>query len=361
MGKEQPLNDNKRAPRSGLRTAVAIIIALAAALLMRCLLAASPVAFAYPILTLVLYAFAGVVPAMTALLGSILAADLYFGTAGLAMSLVVFALPAAVMLRGVRWARPYPRQVITALGAQILGMVAALAIARGYVGSDIIDAFVNFMVGYMKELAPGMVDVFLGRMFPIDSVPSNITSISALQLNMGLLTAAQRADYLEAFAVQMHDALALALPGILLTSSTLTAIFATFLPNYMLRRQPGRAMCYIPVARWYTPWQVSLGLTGMLAVSYLLQRLGFPGGDALYATLLALLRLAFMIQAAISLERRLSAANKRLWMRVLLIAILEIFVSYAAVSYGGFSAFFGVTGAFKQLHARRGGTDKEDI
>ena len=145
----------------------------------------------------------------------------------------------------------------------------------------------------------------------------------------------------------------LSLPGMLLSSACVTAISGVLLGNWMLRKQPDRTRCYLPVARWFTPWQISLGLILSFAAAYILDALGLKGAEALYMTLLALLRTVFILQAIISINRQMLSVGKRTWSRVLLIAAMIIFVPTAAIIYGSVSAIFGVHGAFRQLRARK--------
>ena len=353
------MNQANRPAHSFLRTGAGILAGLLAAILAPVLLATSSVLFIYPVLAMVIYAFAGAGAAICAIAVNILAFDLYLGIPGVIVSVAAFAMPSAVMIRSAKWRRSMRDQLRSAIAAQVAGILAALIALRLYIGTDLIDVFVSMLREYMAQVPPELLDAVLVRFF--NGGMLNVGANSQ-ELVGAILTQTQRADYLDAFAIQIKNSLALTMPGMLLSSAAVTGIMGTLLANYMLRKEQGREMCYLPVSRWFTPWQVSLGLIVMLGAAYLLYSFGLKGADAVYMTLLTLLRTAFMIQAAISLERHLQALGRRGWVRVLLIAAMLIFIPTAAVIYGGISAMFGVHGAFKQLRVRRRkGSGDDDI
>lgn len=353
------MNQTNRPVRKGSRVLLGVIISVLAAALAPVLLATSSIAFVYPIITLFVYAYAGMGAAITSICANILAFDLYFAQPGLIVSVAAFTLPAVIMMRGVKWKMPVSLQMRSAITAGILGMAATLVGLRIYLGKDIIDVFVELLRKYMELEAPGALDLVLVRVFNSDLLPS---SIDAQQLADGLLSAEQRASYLDAFAGQLNNMLALSLPGMLISSASVTAISGVQLANWMLRKQPDRKMCYLPVGRWYTPWQVSLGLSATFLFTLILDAFGLKGADILYTTVLTLLRTVFIIQAIISINRHMLSVGKRTWSRVLLIAAMIIFVPTAAVIYGSISAIFGVHGAFRQLRARKKrGSGNNDI
>ena len=354
------MNQANRPARSFLRTGAGILTGLLAAILAPVLLATSSVLFIYPVLTMVIFAFAGAGAAIFAIAANILAFDLYLGIPGVIVSVAAFAMPSAVMIRGAKWRRSMRDQMRSAIAAQVAGVLAALIALRLYIGADLIDVFVSMLREYMAQVPPELLDAVLLRFFSGGLLA--VGGTSSQELSGALLTAAQRADYLDAFAIQIKNSLALTMPGMLLSSAAVTGIMGALLANYMLRKEQGREMCYLPVSRWFTPWQVSLGLIVMLGAAYVLYSLGLKGADSVYMTLLTLLRTAFMIQAAISIERHLQALGRRGWARVLLIAAMLIFIPTAAVIYGAISAMFGVHGAFKQLRVRRrNGSGDDDI
>lgn len=352
------MNQSKHPAHPKMRVFAGILIGLAASALAPVLMAASCAVFIYPILTLFIYAFSGTGAAICAIALNTLAMDLYFGLPGTIIALTLFALPACVMIRGVRWRRPIAAQMRSALIAQLLGIALALTGLRLYTGEALIDAMVELLRGYMQQVSPEILDAVLVRLFsgelPLASVESDAVG--------AVLTAAQRADYLDAFMGQMNASLTLSLPGYLLSSAAVTAVISVFISNYTLRNEPDRDGCYIPVSRWFTPWQVSLGIIATLAVLFIMYSAGLNGVYSVFNALLALLRTVFAVQAVISLERRMLAMNCRRWLRILLIVLLLIFASSAAIVYGAFSTMFGVHSAFKQLRIKwRGNNGSDDI
>ena len=287
---------------------------------------------------------------MFSMAANILAFDLYFGNPGLIAAIGVFTLPAVIIIRGARWKRPIHQQLKMSLFAGFIGVAAALVGIRIYVGKDLIDVFTELMGVYLQQVPPQFLDNVLVRMFNPDLIPAGMETKA---LTEAILTEAQRAEYLDAFIAQMNNTLALTLPGTLLSSSAVTSVLGVHMVNWMLRRQPDRKMCHVPLIHWFTPWQVSLGLIGTLVFAMILEEAGMHGADTMYMAIMSLLNTAFIMQAVISINRHMALMGKRPWMRVLFILIMIIFVPSGAALYGSISALFGMHGAFRQLRARR--------
>lgn len=307
-----------------------------------------------------LYGFAGMLPAAAAMILQILVFGLIGGIPGALIAAAAIALPSAFMIRSLRWRVPFFRMLTNAVGAQILGIVAALAAARIFVGPDIIGSTVSiFRTSLETFLEPGYLDVILDMVFDIDAVPDQLT---ADQLANGVLDVSRRVGYLDDFAVQFSATLRLTLPGMLLSSGVLTGILACTLPAKLIDRRIPVEGAYVKLARWYTPWWISVGLTATWAVTWILEALGMNNGDVLYLTLQSLLLMSYRIQAAISLERRLTQFNMQPVLRILIIVFAQLAVPAAVVMYyGAFSALFGSTGATLQIRKlraqRRGDSD----
>ena len=305
----------------------------------------------FTVVTAIMYAFAGMIPAVASMLMNVAAFGLYFGTPGALVAAVGFALPSAVVVRNLRLRVPLFNSMVQAIVAQIAGVVGALAIAYAYVGADVIGALMNELRTFTEMLTPGTVDFILDKLYAIDSVPDMLTEE---QLMNGVLDAARRAEYIDSYLNDMSAALRLTLPGLLLSASCLTGIVATALPAKIMYRKHPHPGAYVPMARWFTPWSVSLGLLGLWVITWLLSFTDMSGIDVAQLAMQALLFLVLRVQATVSLERRLMQMNTRPGIRVLIIIIIQLVFAELAIYYGAFSALFGMTGAAAQIRVLRG-------
>lgn len=346
------MTQTNRPGRSGVRTGVGIIIALVFAILAPLVTALSGIVFIYPVLAVVLYACCGIAPAAVSILANVLAFDLYFGLPGALCAVVAFALPSAFMIRYVKWARPFRDQVLGSVVAQVLGMLAALVVLRLYIGKDILTALTDILRTQFHLLEPGIVDMLLGTIYKIEGIIGT-NAITQEQLAAGMLDAAQREGYIAAFLNELRNIAATQLPGMLLASSVLTGLSASFLSSRILRRNENREGCYVPIAQWFTPWKITASLLILLAISYVLVLAKVRSSDVIYSTIIRLAFLVFRVQTCISLERRMQARGFRPFIRVLLIALVELILIDAAIVYGMLSAMTGSTGMLKQLRERK--------
>lgn len=307
-----------------------------------------------PVIIAFLYAYAGLIPAAACAAFTLGAYTLSYGWMGALLGLVAHIAPAALIVRGIRARIPFHRQIALAVASLAAGTVAALVIAYLALGSNLIGALAETMREAMESMAkvyPGFVDMLAARTYAIPGAPESITTEVLLN---GFLTAAQRASYIDALLNDMQTALALALPGYLLSMSALAGVLAVAWAGYVKRKEPQtNDINYVPLARWYAPYRLSLGMLATLAIAYLLYAEQIEGGDTLYATIRAILGVVFMIQAAASIERRMQVFGARTWLRVVVILLIELLFGDLAMYYGGASAVIGSRGAVRQLMEKR--------
>ena len=225
-------------------------------------------------------------------------------------------------------------------------------------GADIIGGIADLLRNAFETmLAPGFIDRILDMVFDIEAVPESMTE---LQLLEGILTPEKRAEFMDSFATQLSATLRLTLPGTLISASCLSGILAVAWPAKLIDRRINISGAYVKMARWYTPWWISIGLVATWTVTWILEAMGISGADVMYLSIQALLLMAFRIQAAISMERRFTQMNMKPVLRVLLILGMQLAVPADIVMfYGAFSALFGSTGAALQIRVLRG-KDKND-
>jgi hypothetical protein len=307
-----------------------------------------------PIVVAFLYAYAGFAPAAACAALTLITYAISFGMTGMLMGLSAYIVPAALIVWGIRARLPFFRQIALAIASLAAGVVAALAIAYVAFDSDLLGAAGAVMksaVESMQKAYPGFIDVIVARAYGIPGAPESVSQ--ELLLN-GFLTAAQRASYIEALLADMQTALALSLPGYLLSMAALSGVIAVAWPGYVRKSDPETDdVSYVPLAKWYTPYRLSVGMLVTLGVGYILSWQNVKGGDTVYMTIRAILFVVFMIQAAASIERRMQTFGARTWLRVVVILAIELLFGELAVYYGGASALIGSTGAVRQLMEKR--------
>lgn len=337
------------------RIVAGVIIAIAAAALAPLLTGFCTTLIAFTVINAFLYGFGGMIPAAAGMLLDVISFGVYFGIEGALMAVLAFVLPSALIIRNLRWRMPFFKMLAQSIAAQVLGVLAALAAAYFFVGTDLIDALIETLRSLFDMVYPGAVDFVLSMVYDIEAVPDTLT---LEQLENGLLDEVRRAAYLDGYMNEISASLRLTLPGYLLSASCLTGVLATAWPAKMINRRLPMNGAYVLLARWYTPWRVSLGLLGGWVVAWLLTLLDVEAGDSIQLAFQALLFLVLRVQAAVSLERRLIQFNMRAGLRVCIIIAVELVFGEFVIYYGAFSALFGSTGAANQLRARR--ADKDD-
>lgn len=336
--------------RSRGRIVIGVVIALAMALLSPLLAGASTTVFVFPVITAFLFGFGGWIPACAGMLLMAIAFDLYFGIEVCLMAIVAFVLPAAFLIRGIYWRKPFVLQLKQGIAVQILGVLAALGIAYAFMGKDIVGTLMGqFRAMAEQLLPPGLIDYYLNLRYSIDGVPETFTEA---QLMQGVLDAARRADYLSGLFQELSDALTLTLPGLLIGSSCLSALLGAAWGNKAFDRGSTHRT-YVPVSMWYTPWTLTVGLLATMLICYVLNLAGLTGAEVATLALETLLMLTFRIQAAISMERNLARAGMKPGWRVVLIVAAELLLASYVPYYGAASALFGSTGAMRQIAALR--------
>lgn len=337
------------------RIVAGVIIAIAAAAFAPLLTGFCTTLISFTVINAFLYGFGGMVPAAAGMLLDVLAFGIYFGIKGALISVLAFVLPSVFIIRNLRWRAPFFKMLAQSIAAQVLGMLAALAAAYFFVGADLIGALIEAIRSLFDMVYPGAIDFVLSKVYDIEAVPDTLTQE---QLVTGVLDEARRAAYLDGYLNEISASLRLTLPGYLLSASCLTGVLATAWPAKLINQRLPMNGAYVSLARWYTPWQISLGLLGGWVVTWLLTALGLEGGDSVQLAFQALLFLVLRVQAAASLQRRLIQFNMRAGLRAFIIVVAELIFGEFVIYYGAFSALFGSTGAANQLHARR--ADKDD-
>lgn len=337
------------------RVVAGVIIAIAAAVFAPLLTGFCTTLISFTVINAFLYGFGGMVPAAAGMLLDVIAFGMYFGIEGALTAFLAFVAPSAFIIRNLRWRVPFSKMMVQSIAAQVLGVFAALVAAYFFVGSDLIGALVETLRSLFDMVYPGAIDFVLSRIYDIEAVPD---TLSQAQLVTGVLDEARRSAYLDGYLNEISASLRLTLPGYLLSASCLTGVLATAWPAKLINRRLPMNGAYVSLARWYTPWRVSLGLLGGWVVTWLITVLGLEGGDSVQLAFQALLFLVLRVQAAASLERRLIQFNMRAGLRALIIIVVELLLGEFVIYYGAFSALFGSTGAASQLRAQR--ADKEN-
>lgn len=327
-------------------------IAIGIAILLPLLLGMSSIAFPFTILTALVFAIGGVIPALVSAVACVTGFGVYYGTGGAIVALFAFALPSAVILRGLRWRMNFTAQMKQSVIAQLIGVLAALGAAYTLVGGNLIEALVNELRRTI-ETFPGIADLLIDRFYSVTD--GQTLTILPEQLANGFLDASKRAYYLDALSKEIRSSLALIAPGTLLSASAVTGILAVAWPNMLIKRDNGESSktVSIPMVEWYIPYQIVTSLLVVLAASYLLYVLDFENGDIVCMSVQMLLMTLFKIAAVISMNRRFSQMQMPTWLRVVLIVASLLLLGDYLAYYGAASALFGVNGVFHQIQRIR--------
>lgn len=341
------------------------LLGLALGALSPYMLALASLLFLAPVLTARLYAFAGVWPAVVSCLAQIGAAYAFFGPALAAVTLLLLVAPLAATL-WLTHAGGRSLADVLRLSVPVWLLCAALAmtVARWAAGMDLAEYVAGLFRAWLEDMPAGMQDVFLSTFYG-SGTPA---SLNLLTYYLGFIEPAERARGIASLTEALRNTLALYMAGMLLSASALTAILCAAWPMRCLDRE-GR----LEKGRW-TPlagWHLSGSLAVCAAVSYvaaLIVSAVMPVSQAqsVCVAVQMLAALAFRVQAAGSLERRLGAAGVRPGARAFLIAALLLVapLSELTVYYGMASALFGPTHgvATRYLERRRRerGDDEDD-
>lgn len=353
--------DIKTPRRTPGRLVAGALLAVLIGLTSQYMLALSPLLFLAPVLTALLYAYAGAAAAVLSCAVQLGVAYASFGAALAALEFILLVAPLAFTLWTLRPGGPPLFDALRrTLPVWLLCAVLTVGLARYLVGMDLADYLAALVRGELEALPAGMLDSFLTLFYGGDAPEA----LNLLTYSLGFLDPAERARSVASLTEALRNTLALSVPGTLLTSAALTGLLATALPLRRLVREGAlEALRWTPLNKWRLPASMAVAATVFYVSSLLLfQFAPLSQAQSVAMALQMLAALAFRVQAVGSLERHLR--SMRPGARRLLIALFLLLPLTANVSvlYGMLSSLFSptdgaVTRYLQKRRARHGGDD----
>lgn len=285
----------------------------------------------------VMYGSAGMVPA--AVLGILSAASLLFvfGAKLGVMAVLLWMIPAATIVIGIRRKEAFFRQLTKGIAAAVAAVVLAVAAAAGAYGSDAISLAVN----QLRDTFTGQQELFWQM----------LSGSPAFQ-------GATFEEFVEMYYV-MFNTLELYydyyLMSNLLTGAVASAAIGVLWGNWKVARRGGATPeSYRGLNQWYLPGNTTWGLLMMLAAGFVLAKTSLPGAESAWIVVSSLCQLAFVIQCAAAMDRRMrrsgsgSGARKAMILFLIGLSYIGGSVTILAIT-GAASALFGSKGAAKPL------------
>ena len=353
--------DIKTPRRTPGRLVAGALLAVLIGLTSQYMLALSPLLFLAPVLTALLYAYAGAAAAVLSCAVQLGVAYASFGAALAALEFILLVAPLAFTLWTLRPGGPPLFDALRrTLPVWLLCAVLTVGLARYLVGMDLADYLAALVRGELEALPAGMLDSFLTLFYGGDAPEA----LNLLTYSLGFLDPAERARSVASLTEALRNTLALSVPGTLLTSAALTGLLTTALPLRRLVREGAlESLRWTPLNGWRLPASMAVAATVFYVSSLLLfQFAPLSQAQSVAMALQMLAALAFRVQAVGSLERRLR--SMRPGARRLLIALFLLLPLTANLSvlHGMLSSLFSptdgaVTRYLQKRRARHGGDD----
>ncbi len=326
--------------RPSVGTVVAAsLLGLLAGLIQPLMLSASVLFVTGSVIAPVLYAWAGITPALIFLAVSAGCLNHLFGAGVAAAGLLLFGVPSVAAIALMARRSPYFVRMRAVIGAQLGAMLALILILYAGLGRDLADVVVEWLTAQADGMPPQFVALMLQQFAYSGALSQELTS----QVLSGTLTAAQQLEALHGVFNTLGDVLRLTLPARLVSSGLVTGIFATLLPGKICSRR-GDDLEYVPVSGWFIPKQLSVGLLVCLATALILHWTKVDGSESVLNAILTAAGVAFEAAGAASLSRSLKERGRGMAFRVALIGLGLLLIGQMIMLIGVMSILFGRRG-----------------
>lgn len=302
-------------------------------------------ALALPVVISSFWAWGGWPCALAAALSNFAAVLLLLGPAAAAVFFAALILPglltAFLVKRRMRFYAGVRASMLIQLGAFLLLLFGAWLMIRG----DLIDALLQPMREVFDQI-PGELLGYLGQagFFGAD------TGIDFARA----LDAAQRSDLLNALFGNISLLLKQNMPSTVLTTGIVVGGLSYALcARQLVRSGAEPPVDFVPVGEWRLTPSMIVGLPASTLISLILFNMGVRGADALYVAVLNLMFLAFTVQCAGALSRRLKQAGVTPGKRCALILLVTLLVPYLGRFLGIYSALLGSQGLITNYLKKR--------
>lgn len=335
--------------KSILKILAATVLALFLALLTPFTLAASLWFLFAPVAAVWLYAWAGAIPSLA--FSAVTVALCYLTGGGMfaGMSVIALVLPALIAIAAIKARKSYVVCMRISVVAQTGAILIALAFAWFMLRANLVDSLLAYFAERLKQFPSAMTDsLFLlygqGGAFPQ----------SGIDFAKGYLEDAERIRAIDLYVSAVADGLKITLPALILTSGITTGILNVAVPVWIWsRRGDELAVRRVPMSDWRAPKNAAIGLPVCLAIAYILNRTGYPGGDSVYTAVYNIFLLLLELQALGALSRALKRRGMSRGGRVAMLILGITLARYATILIGAYSLYFGSQGVLSTAIRKR--------
>lgn len=308
--------------------------------------------------TVFLYCYSGQLTAWLYTLAQLASTYALLNERFAAMLFFAGTLPALVCIRRISLKRPFFDQMKIGVAACLLGMLAAVSVAFFSYGGNMIERIAEAL----KRQFDLMPDSFFTPF--VDMVNSALSTGGFPGIQA--MTVEGYREQIGGFLNLMSEVYQESLPGALLSGAALTGVLSVLWGNW-LRARRGLATneSYIPLNQWFLPRNVTLGITLMWLVAYILSETSYAQGQTVYYTVFSLASLAFFIQALAAIDRfffRRGAPDgrrRRLVVLMLILGLVFRLINTILFAIGAGSALFGSHGAIRRPAPKRDDDDTQ--
>ena len=353
--------NNRNDRGSGAKVVLGTVMAIAFGM-------ATPIAlvlemsFAFIALTLVLggllmvflYCFAGRLPAMLYMCAQLTATSLLLNNTFMWMMLLAGTMPAVIMIRGIALKRSFYEQMRIGIIVCVIGLVAALAVARNAYGGNLIGRISEIMREEMKlmpkELLMPMTEAMNTILSANGAGPARFTIETAID---------QIIELMEALYGQM-------LPAALVSGAIFTAVLSVLWGNWILaRRGISGGSAFLRIEDLFLPSGITIGLTVLWIGSRILSGTDYAYGSTIHTVIYYIISSAFALQAAAACCRM---AARRSWTEGKRDIVATVMILFGLVTrlfntpmfiFGGASAIFGSHGVIRAFRNDNDAQDRE--
>lgn len=288
------------------------------------------------IAAVVMYGCAGMVPVIVLSVASALGSLFMFGIAAGVLSMAIWIVPAAVLIRGMQKKEQFFGQLSKGIAAALIVMVIAVAGLVLLYGSDMIA----LVIDQLRQTFDAQQEKFWEQLAPMFG--SEMTFEHFVEWYFEMFNMLQ--VYYEYYLVAN-----------LLSGAIVSAAIAALWGNWKIaRRGEATADSYRGLAQWYLPANTVWGLLMMLVVGFIANQTGLSVMNTAWIVVESICQTAFLIQFLAALERRMRKGGSGHTARiVLMVLILVLAYAWGRTGYlailGCASALFGSKGAAKPL------------
>ena len=263
--------------------------------------------------------------------------------------LLMFVAPGIFMIALAKRKLPFAKGLTIAIGAQLIGIAATMAMLHLRVGGDLIAAGLNWLRDALAELPGAVVGqslIMMGRygLFGADT---------GIDFQRIFLTATEQKQLLDLLFSLLDQSFRLELVSMLLCSGVATGLIGYSIgARRIYNRRDLRpylsdmqaAASYLRLSAWRLRPDMIIGLPAIAIICRIAYSMGMAGMDAAFRAMLNLTYLAFAVQglSAIARRMRFSPYGKR--RRYALFIFLILLARTLLTVIGIYSALFGSEG-----------------